>query len=254
MKQRRAYKETRRSPGSYDSFAWFYNRCWAPGAARRSMIALRKLIAGLDGRVRVLDLCCGTGQLAASLCATGNIVTGIDVSAEMLRFARENAPDARFVLGDARDFELSDQFDVVLSMFDSLNHVLAAGQLKRVFTRVHRVLKPGGVFVFDLNMEEGYRERWKGQFAIVEDDHLCVVRANYDERRRLGTFEAAMFREMLGHWRRSDVILRQRAYTASQILKLLHDSGFESVSVSEAPDIGRSARAARGRSFFVARN
>src|SRR3972149_2698138 len=104
-------------------------------------------------------------------------VTGVDGSAAMLEFARANAPGGGVVLGDARAFTLPGPFHAVLSTFDSLNHVMMLPELTEVFRRVHAVLVEGGRFLFDLNMEEGYRARWGGSEAIVDDDNVCILGA-----------------------------------------------------------------------------
>ena len=79
----------------YDNFAWLYNQEW--GAFGENIFPALKIIAGdkLPDGAKILDLCCGTGQLAKVLTEKGYQVTGIDGSAEMLRYAKENAPDAR---------------------------------------------------------------------------------------------------------------------------------------------------------------
>jgi ubiquinone/menaquinone biosynthesis C-methylase UbiE len=79
---------------AYDNFAWLYNKEWT--AYSEHIFPVLKDIAGknLPDGARVLDLCCGTGQLAKILVEKGYRVTGIDGSAEMLRHAEGNAPDA----------------------------------------------------------------------------------------------------------------------------------------------------------------
>lgn len=90
----------------YDTFAWLYNKEW--GGFADNIFPSLQSIAGekLFNGAKILDLCCGTGQLAKELTAKAYEVTGIDGSAEMLRYAKENAPSARFILKDARAFKL----------------------------------------------------------------------------------------------------------------------------------------------------
>ena len=75
-------------------------------SARRPV--LTELLGGVAGQ-EVLSLACGQGQDARLLARLGATVTGIDVSAEMLRYAREHeASDPRgivYVQGDAQDLE-----------------------------------------------------------------------------------------------------------------------------------------------------
>ncbi len=89
----------------YDPFAWVYNKHWGDSFTGPSLHAMENLVlAYLPDKARILDLCCGTGQLAQILLAHGYQVTGLDGSDEMLKFARENAPAGEFIMDDARSF------------------------------------------------------------------------------------------------------------------------------------------------------
>ncbi len=189
-------KETRDS--DYDLFAWFYNKYWGSGPASFAMRALpildKLLLSALPPTARVLDLCCGTGQLAHALTVRGFEVMGIDASIEMLRYARTNAPTAEVLLADARAFTLPPVYHGAVSIYDSLNHVISLEDLAKVFYNVEAALVPGGRFLFDLNMDEGYRARWRGSFGFAENDHACVIQSAYDPEDRTGRFDATLFR------------------------------------------------------------
>src|ERR1035441_4263808 len=75
----------------YDDFAWFYNRYWNEEFHALAFPILERIwLPRLPRKGRVLDVCCGTGYLAALLTARGYRVTGIDASAEMIAHARQN--------------------------------------------------------------------------------------------------------------------------------------------------------------------
>ncbi len=137
----------------YDPFARIYNLHWGAQSDRHLDLIDRHVLQGLTSGARVLDLCCGTGQLAHTLAERGYSVLGIDGSEGMLAFAQTNAPTARFLLADARHFEVQEPFDVVLCLFDSLNHLMTENDLAKAFDSTARALHPGGLFAFDLNME-----------------------------------------------------------------------------------------------------
>jgi trans-aconitate 2-methyltransferase len=103
---------------------------------------LVELLAPRAGE-RVLDLGAGTGQLSASIAATGAEVVGVDHSDEMVAEARKNFPDVRFEAGDARTFTVDAPFDAVFSNA-VLHWVKPAGE---AVGRVWHALKPGGRFV-----------------------------------------------------------------------------------------------------------
>jgi len=213
----------------YDAFAWVYNKHWGNSFMPHALPALEKLVfPHLPAKARILDLCCGTGQLAQILTERGYQVTGLDGSTEMLHFARENAATVEFIHADARSFKLPDVFHAVISTFDSLNHVMTIEELTSVFRHVYAALRQGGFFLFDLNMEAGFRLTWDDNFGIVEDDHICVVRSNYLPEERTARFDATIFR-LQDYWYRSDATLYQKCYSETAIVSALETAGFTDI-------------------------
>jgi SAM-dependent methyltransferase len=98
---------------------------------------------------RVLDVACGTGVVAVTAARRGAVVTGLDLTPELLVAARENAQIAGVEIawreGDAEElpFEAS-SFDVVVSQF---GHMFAPRPAVAI-AEMLRVLKPGGTIAF----------------------------------------------------------------------------------------------------------
>ncbi len=239
---------------SYDDFAWFYNRYWNEefhGLA--DPILDRILFSRLPDGARVLDICCGTGYLAALLETRGFRVTGVDDSPEMIRYARENAPRSEFLLADATDFRLPAEFDAAVSTFDSLNHLLSCDALLAAFRNAAAALKPGGLFGFDMLLEGAYQTNWGESFALVRADHvLTITGSGYDFRSRLAHCTVTMFRFVEERWLRSDVTIEERCYTPQEIGTALEQAGFGEVCCYHAEDLGMAGQLGEGRAFFVA--
>jgi len=90
---------------------------------------------------RVLDACCGTGDLALAARAEGASVTGVDFSARMLERARRKAHDITWVLGDMLELPFEDAtFDAATVGFGVRN----VEHLGRGLGELRRVLRPGG--------------------------------------------------------------------------------------------------------------
>ena len=108
--------------------------------------AIQDLLAALPPRSRVLDVGSGTGRpVAAELAAAGHHVTGIDVSAEMVRIARAQVPGATFVHADVREWETDPgTWDAVCAFFPFLQ--MTRADTARVLGRVAGWLAPGGRF------------------------------------------------------------------------------------------------------------
>jgi demethylmenaquinone methyltransferase/2-methoxy-6-polyprenyl-1,4-benzoquinol methylase len=90
---------------------------------------------------RVLDACCGTGDLALADRAAGGDVLGVDFSGRMLERARRKAPDVEWVQADATALPFEDEtFDAVTVGFGIRN----LPDLEAGLRELARVTRPGG--------------------------------------------------------------------------------------------------------------
>lgn len=98
--------------------------------------------------MKVLDVACGTGNLALPAARTGADVTGVDIAPNLVEQARENAKsegvNARFDEGDAEALPYDDaSFDAVVTMFGAM----FAPRPELVAAELKRVTRPGGSIV-----------------------------------------------------------------------------------------------------------
>jgi demethylmenaquinone methyltransferase/2-methoxy-6-polyprenyl-1,4-benzoquinol methylase len=90
---------------------------------------------------RVLDACCGTGDLAIAAARAGGRVTGVDFSERMLERARRKAPELEWFQGDALALPFDDgSFDSATVGFGVRN----LEDLEQGLAELRRVLRPGG--------------------------------------------------------------------------------------------------------------
>ena len=126
----------------FDRISPVYDRMnWAmtAGFDRRWRHLAAKSVVGKGDRV--LDVCCGTGDLAISCEQVGGLVTGLDFSERMLDLAREKSSTIQWCQGDALKLPFeSGSFDVATVGFGVRNLDDLSGGLKEL----RRVLKPGG--------------------------------------------------------------------------------------------------------------
>jgi len=217
---------------AYDPFARVYNKHWGESFLPIILPIIDNFVLSkLKKNACILDLCCGTGQLDAELAALGYRVTGIDGSPEMLKYARQNAPDVEYIQADARDFSLDRKFDAVVSVFDSLNHIMSLAELTDVFRCVNEVLKPGGRFLIDLNTEAGYIYDWRGNTSIIESDHACSSECTYSTQTKVAKFDATAFQLLDGQWYRTDFVLKQKCHSPARVKSALAANGFEDLEV-----------------------
>ena len=201
---------------------------------------------------RVVELGCGSGRLARALLAAGFEVVGFDISPSMVRLARRNAPDEDFRVQSAFRADLPGCVAVV-SVGECLNYAFdrMPGReiLFRLFHRVHKVLGPGGVFIFDLAESGQLPPGASRQIHREGGDWATLVVTEEDRRRKILIRRITAFRRV-GRWfRRSTETHRLRLYSSADVRRALRRSGF---TVVQARAYGRFALPPK-RVAFIAR-
>jgi SAM-dependent methyltransferase len=157
----------------YAKFAGFYDEIMgdrSPDVERiRGYIRLFLPSAG-----SLLELGCGTGALLRAL-ADSMTVAGVDRSPEMLAAAVRSVPAAHLVQAEMTSFSLGTRFDVVICMFDTLNHLARFESWLELFERVDEHLAPGGLFIFDVNTTGRFRRLWHDSFFGVDFGRNTVI-------------------------------------------------------------------------------
>ncbi|MBZ5610138.1 MAG: methyltransferase domain-containing protein [Acidobacteriia bacterium] len=199
----------------------------APGLLN---ILKRKHVA--DGLV--VDLGCGSGRWTAQLIRAGYHVWGVDQSRAMIRLARGNAPRSKFKIGSLLRVELP-RCDAVTSTGECLNYTFdernSHAALLRLFRRVYRALRPGGVFVFDIaepsRIPKTPERKWtegRGWAILV---HIEGNRSQKFLRRRIVTF-----RKLGSSYRRTCETHSLRLYRAQDLIRMLDRCGFRARQLS----------------------
>ncbi len=135
----------------YAAFAQFYDAVQGDRAEHAAY--LRLLIEKHHPEAkRVLELACGTGSILKQLQPDYELV-GVDRSGEMLEIAAQKVPQVRLVQADMTMLSLGETFDVVLCVYDSINHLLRFDEWEAVFDRSREHLGKRGIFIFDINTE-----------------------------------------------------------------------------------------------------
>jgi SAM-dependent methyltransferase len=107
-----------------------------------------------SGRANAVEIGSGLGRVCLALADRFDHVTGVDISPEMVQRARQLVPDARvsFLIGDGASLSGVEDgsADLVLS-FTVFQHIPDVEVIERYIGEAGRVLRPGGLFVFQWN-------------------------------------------------------------------------------------------------------
>ena len=127
----------------------------------------------------ILELGCGTGNHALLLAKAGYHLHGVDLSAEMLKYAQarcdrlepELAAKLQFSCGDLRQIRLNLKFDAILSLFHVISYQTTNEDLLAALATVKTHLNPGGIFIFDV---------WYGP-AVLSDPPVVRIKRLEDQ-------------------------------------------------------------------------
>lgn len=144
-----AYVET-----LFDDYAARFERSLVDRLEYRAPHDLMGLLveAGRTSGGVAYDLGCGTGLMGVELRPVVDRLVGVDVSEAMLAEARRKQIYDRLVKAELTTFLAAAEPAGLITATDVLNYV---GPLPPVLAAVHRVLEPGGLFGFSLELYEG---------------------------------------------------------------------------------------------------
>lgn len=245
--------ENERPAPEYDGFARFYHRHWSSSPYYREAEAAldHLLFSHVPRGSAVLDLCCGSGIMTGAAVRRGFAVTGIDISGEMLRYARRELPQSAFLQCDARSFALPPLFRGAFSTFESMNHILTGGGLEEVFRRTGAALAAGGIFVFDLLTGEAYENLWNGSYEMSEGGETCILRGRYDPRRRAAWTDVLVIGRGCGRTG-STIRISEKCHEPEEAARALAAAGLAGAELFSASSVGMTGKFGLGRVFLRA--
>lgn len=210
-------------------------------------------------RESLLDVACGPGEFALAMAQRGLRVTGVDQSPEMLAMARRSAQEQgvsiTFLEQDMRRLELPAPVDAATCLYDSLNYLVTDDDFRQTLTAVAAALRPGGLFLFDMNTIQGLATRWGNRVWLIQDneDAVEVDQSEFDYDTGIATLKVnAFLRRERDLYERVREIHRERGYPVPTIDRELEAAGFEILgrwSNAEFAEI----TAQTGRVFYAAR-
>jgi ubiquinone/menaquinone biosynthesis C-methylase UbiE len=178
---REDWNERAKNDAFYYIASW--NEKWDPasfflsGEHDYQVLAEPILAKGFDPTGKeMLEVGCGVGRMTQAFARRFARVHGLDISAEMLDQARRfhgNQENINWLLGDGSGFPMiaSGTVDFVFS-YITLQHVPTESLVLGYVQEIMRVLKPGGICLFQFNSRQQPTMNWKGRLVWSVIDHL----------------------------------------------------------------------------------
>lgn len=190
---------------------------------------------------KILDLGCGHGRHAIALTELGYNVTGLDYSHDFIELARKEAKakgvPAQFVQQDMRKMTYEAEFDVVINFFSSFGYFANDEDNQLILRKVAKALKPGGIFLIDLNslgrtlrryIANGRYDEKRQVFTVSRDrlfpnGHKGQLQLDFDPK--------TMKSSWIYHWNDNGKAQQDggeiRVYSLTEITRLLKEAGLE---------------------------
>ena len=186
----------------------------------------------------VLDFTCGTGSQVFFLTDHGYQCTGVDFSPVPLQAARGRALQEKlniqWIDGDMRTLQVG-QFDAVITIFNAIGHLIHA-DFEIALKNIHRNLKEGGIYVFDILNAAVMDESTVANLSYhvhkkVGDGQIYSAQCStFDSQSNcLTSYNMVMIQERANVPHRFTEEYALQLYTAEELKEILNKNGFEIV-------------------------
>ncbi|WP_449063622.1 SAM-dependent methyltransferase [Planomonospora algeriensis] len=239
-----------------DFFTELPNAFWRAAVPQQATAAEVDFVARLSGLrpgARVLDVACGSGRHALELARRGFRVTGLDVSAEAIGYARGAAEreglDVDLRLGDMRALPSDVRADAAICMGNAFGYLEHAGT-REFLAGLAALVVPGGALVLDY----GFVAESLLPGLVLEEPPMTLggieaVSVNEYDAAGSRWLTSFTFRRGTQEHRGTSV---QHVYTAAEVVRLVTEAGFTGVGLYGDAD-GAPFRFGSPRLLLVAR-
>ncbi|MEJ1222011.1 class I SAM-dependent DNA methyltransferase [Sediminicola sp. 1XM1-17] len=189
----------------------------------------------------ILELGCGTGNLAKRFSKSFHEYLGLDFSEHMLAIAKEKFPAGNFMQGDMRNFSLDQKYDAALITGRSTSYLLSNQDFQDTLKSVHRALNPRGYLIFDCIDADKFIPYVRKNPSVT---HKSKVENNYYFR--TSKWHSDPNDNTIIHWKSSYYLQKDpntqflgkdkvtfKVFTMAEITTALNKAGYEVLSIFE---------------------
>jgi SAM-dependent methyltransferase len=217
-----------------DFFTELPNVFWraaVPPAATAAEVDFVTEVARLGPGARVLDVPCGSGRHSIELARRGCRVTGLDVSAEAIDYARKTAAAERLRInlrvGDMRDLPTDVLADAALCLGNAFGYLDHAGT-EKFLADLATIVVPGGTLVLDYGfVAEALLPHLKLEEPPMTFGGVEATSVNEYDTEHSRWLTAFTFRRGTEEHRGTSV---QHVYTVAEVTRLVTEAGFTGVT------------------------
>jgi len=166
----------------YKSLAKYYDLIYAFKDYKKEAEEITKLINEfkLSAGNQLLDVASGTGSHIKYFVDDFDCV-GVDLYPEMLEFAKEKVPEAKFREADMVNLNLEQEFDAIVCLFSSIGYVKTEENLRKTIAGFVNHLKKGGVVIIEPWLTKEIYRSGSPHMVTYDGEDTKIARVNVSE-------------------------------------------------------------------------
>jgi SAM-dependent methyltransferase len=244
----------------YKGFAYIYDQLMKDAPYDKWVSFINESISTYRSDAKkILDVGCGTGEIAIRLAIQQLEVTGVDLSEDMLAVAQskleENKVNVLFLQQDMRELGgFMEKFDVITICCDSLNYLATTDDVQTTFQAVYKQLKAEGLFIFDVHSLYKIHNIFAGATFADQGEDVSFIWSSYtgDEPNSV-EHDMSFFVRRGDQYERYDELHYQRTFPIEEYKSWLEAASFEVVKVCSDFQFEKKPTSTSERLFFIAR-
>lgn len=216
---------------SYAEFASVYDELMSEIPYDTYVELINLAANGIAGK-KILDVGCGTGLLSVKLAKLNGLVTGVDLSPEMLSIAMNRAKSLNLPVSFAQQpmqqlTGFSD-FDIAIIAIDSLNYVVEEEEVLQTFRNIYDSLAVDGVLLFDVHSTFKMDVIFMESPFIFDNKRISYIWNTEvgDESHSVYSDLAFFVRTENDLYKRFDEVHYQRTFSVLEYVDMLSQVGF----------------------------
>ena len=169
----------------------------------------------------------------------------------MIAIAKKKIPGADLKVKDIREFKFNRKFDLILCLYDTINHITLFSDWKKIFKNTSEHLTPDGLFVFDINTLFKL-DYFTTISPIVHEfgKNYLIININKTGRNTFNWNLKIFEKVKLNNYKLTEANIQESSYAVIRIKTEL-EKYFSVLKIED--DTGKSIKENSGRVFFICR-
>lgn len=174
----------------------------------------------LNKNLKLLDVGCGTGEFLLRAYKEYNC-SGLDISENMLKIAQKKIGNKEIKLykGNMIEFDINEKFDIIVSLFDTVNHILSNDELTQHLISIKNHLKEDGIYIFDVVDRKFMNEMFTSEYFVDNRKNLTII-WEHEIEEGIDYIDATYFlKNKLGSYDKLEETYEKKIFTHNEIIE-----------------------------------